>query len=323
MPAAVEHEVSTVSAHDPANGVNPGLRRFLGFEADRGFGAERAAQGQPGLFRGADDDHPPGAHLLGGDDRQHTDGTRPLDDDRVANPKASRPGSSIQRSNTRGKRLGEGAEHKAHVIGQAVDLRGREHVEIDVHHLRPAAPQVRRFFKSQVAAVVGRIEALVGVCRVVHAVVALAARHQRRQHHLAAHTQRPPHEIRVQGRTFFHDHTASLWPRVNGQGRGFGQCPWRMWRSVPHTPQTPMRMRAASSGTFGPRHLSHLDPGAGPVKSRYTDCAHASLAQVSMPQIGDEPTGATSYLARMTPFVMYGRDMSRPWSFYIFIAKCS
>ena len=41
------------------------------------------------------------------------------------------------------------------------------------------------------------------------------------------------------------------WPSVNGHGKGFGQWPLRMCRSVPHTPQAPIWMRAAFFGTRG------------------------------------------------------------------------
>ena len=56
------------------------------------------------------------------------------------------------------------------------------------------------------------------------------------------------------------------WPSVNGHGRGLGQWPLRMWRSVPHTPQAPIWIRAAFAGTCG-RGTSRITGGApGPAK---------------------------------------------------------
>ena len=47
------------------------------------------------------------------------------------------------------------------------------HLLVQVDHLGPAAPQVRRFGEGNIAAVVGRTKALVGVLGVVAAVVAI------------------------------------------------------------------------------------------------------------------------------------------------------
>ena len=44
---------------------------------------------------------------------------------------------------------------------------------------------------------------------------------------------------------------ASSWPSVIGQGSGLGQWPFRMCRSVPHTPHESMRIKAAFAGTEG------------------------------------------------------------------------
>lgn len=56
------------------------------------------------------------------------------------------------------------------------------------------------------------------------------------------------------------------WPRVKGQGSGFGQWPFRMCRSVPQTPQAAMRISAALRPTFG-QGTSRMTGGApGPAK---------------------------------------------------------
>ena len=60
------------------------------------------------------------------------------------------------------------------------------------------------------------------------------------------------------------------WPSVNGQGSGFGQWPLRMCRSVPHTPQAPIWIRAALRGTGGrgTSWMTGAAPGPANVATR-------------------------------------------------------
>src|SRR6516165_4757058 len=60
------------------------------------------------------------------------------------------------------------------------------------------------------------------------------------------------------------------WPRVNGQGSGFGQWPLRICRSVPHTPHAPILISAAFRGTsgHGTRCITGGAPGPAKVATR-------------------------------------------------------
>ena len=63
---------------------------------------------------------------------------------------------------------------------------------------------------------------------------------------------------------------AISWPRVKGQGSGFGQWPFRMCRSVPQTPQAPILIRADFGDIFGQatRRMTGSAPGPSKVATR-------------------------------------------------------
>jgi hypothetical protein len=61
---------------------------------------------------------------------------------------------------------------QTHVVGQPVELGARQLVEVDVDVFGPPAPQVRRLVEAEIAPVVHRGEALVGVLRIMDAEVA-------------------------------------------------------------------------------------------------------------------------------------------------------
>src|SRR5262245_42432190 len=54
---------------------------------------------------------------------------------------------------------------------------------------------MRRLVEAEIAPVINRGQALVGLLRIMDAVIALPARHQRRDHHLRADAERLAHEI--------------------------------------------------------------------------------------------------------------------------------
>src|ERR1043165_3173045 len=58
----------------------------------------------------------------------------------------------------------------------------------------------------------------------------------------------------------------SSWPSVNGHGKGFGQWPFRMCWSVPHTPQAPIWINAALRGTCGHGTVRITGGAPGPSK---------------------------------------------------------
>jgi len=91
-----------------------------------------------------------------------------------------------------------------------VDFRAGQHLEIDIDVFRPSAPQMRRLVEPEAAAVIHRGKALVGTLRIVDAVIAASARHQRRNHHLRSHRQRFLHEIHFELVADFDEYAAEL-----------------------------------------------------------------------------------------------------------------
>ncbi|MEY9223690.1 hypothetical protein ABH974_004113 [Bradyrhizobium ottawaense] len=71
----------------------------------------------------------------------------------------------------------------------------------------------------------------------------------------------------------------SSWPSVNGQGSGFGQCPLRICRSVPQTPQAPTLISAALRPTFGHGtvRMTGSEPGPAWVQTRMDSMAISSM----------------------------------------------
>src|SRR5258705_3352509 len=67
---------------------------------------------------------------------------------------------------------------------------------------------MRRLVEAEIAAVIDRRQALVGVFRIMNAVIAMAARHQRRDHHLRSHAERFAHEVFLEFRADLDQHAA-------------------------------------------------------------------------------------------------------------------
>ena len=70
---------------------------------------------------------------------------------------------AVEGAETRGERLGERAEAQRHVVRQLVDLGAGQVLEVDVDVLGKAAPEMRRLFKAQIAAIIDRSEAFVAL----------------------------------------------------------------------------------------------------------------------------------------------------------------
>src|SRR5262245_61988361 len=77
---------------------------------------------------------------------------------------------------------------------------------------------MRRLVEAEIAPVIDRGQALVGLLRIMDAVIAMPARHQRRDHHLRADAKRLAHEVFAEFATRFDNDAAQLmaegeWPR--------------------------------------------------------------------------------------------------------------
>src|SRR5262245_44485362 len=119
---------------------------------------------------------------------------------------------AVERADARGQRLRQRAEPQRHVVGKLVDFRPGQHVEVDIDVFREASPQMRRLVEAEIAPVINRGQALVGLLRIMDAVIALPARHQRRDHHLRADAERLAHEIFGERTALFDDDAAELVP---------------------------------------------------------------------------------------------------------------
>src|SRR5437763_1454530 len=83
---------------------------------------------------------------------------------------------------------------------------------------------MRRLIEAEIAAVIDRRQAFVGALRVVNAIIAMTAWHQRRDHHLRSYLERLAHEIFVEFRSNLNQHAADL---VTERER-----PWQRLRPV-------------------------------------------------------------------------------------------
>src|SRR5205814_10644507 len=85
-------------------------------------------------------------------------------------------------------------------------------------------PQMRRLVEAEIAAVIDRRQAFISALRVVNAIIAMAAWHQRRDHHLGSHLERLAHEVFIEFRSDLDQHAADL---VTKRER-----PWQRLRPV-------------------------------------------------------------------------------------------
>ena len=88
------------------------------------------------------------------------------------------------------------------------------------------------------------------------------------------------------------------WPSVNGHGSGFGQWPFRMCRSVPHTPHAPIWISAAFFGTSGHGTVRITGGAPGPAK---VATRIASLGISSSPCMIFSGSCARTFAIRQSP----------------------
>src|SRR5258706_178897 len=69
---------------------------------------------------------------------------------------------------------------------------------------------MRRLVEAETAAVIDRRQALVGAFRIMNAVITMAARHQRRDHHLRSHAEWFAHEVFFEFRADLDEHAADF-----------------------------------------------------------------------------------------------------------------
>ena len=244
----------------------------------RSLRAEFARQLKPRLFRRADADHPARAHLLRRGDRQNSDRAGALDHHGIAPGKSAGAGGAVEGADAGGQRLRQRAQSQRHVVGQFVDLGARQHVEIDIDIFRPAAPQMRRLVEAEIAAVIHRRQALVGALGIMDAVIAMPARHQRRDHHLRSDGERLAHEILGKFRADLDQHAADLMPER--------ERPRQLLRPVAFEDMQIGAAHAAGAdfdergflGDFRPGHGADHRRGAGAVVGADADLGHGGIS---------------------------------------------
>src|SRR5262249_47018746 len=187
----------------------------------RRFGAELAGEFEPRPLWSADANHPPRPHFLRRGHGENPDWTGTLDEHGVAPLESADAHRTIKSADARCQRLGKRTETKRHVIGKLVDLGAGQQIEIDIDIFREAAPQMRRLVEAEIATVIDRREAFIRTLRIMDAVVAAAARHQRRDHDSRSDPQRLAHEVFFKLATGFDDDAAEFVPERERPGQLF------------------------------------------------------------------------------------------------------
>ena len=85
---------------------------------------------------------------------------------------------------------------------------------------------MRRFLKTEIAAVIDRRETFVGALRIMNAVITAAARHQRRDHHARSDLQRLAHEVFDKFAAGFDDDAAEFMTKRKRPRQRFGPVPF-------------------------------------------------------------------------------------------------
>src|SRR4051794_22003641 len=234
-------------------------------------GTALAAAFHPRLPRRPDACAAPRAHRLRGRDRENSDRPGALAHRRVTPLEAPGFDRAIERADAGGERLGERAEAQAHVVGELVDFRPRQHVEIDINILGPAAPEMRRLLEAEVAPVVDRRQAFIGVLRIMNAVVAGAAWHQRRDHYLRADPKRLPHEIFGELRAGFDDHATELMAKCERPRQRLRPVAFQdVLVGAAHATRADLDQRGLPRH-IRPRHGADHRRRAGPIEGRDAD----------------------------------------------------
>ena len=130
---------------------------------DGRLGAELARKLQSRVLRRAHADDATRTHLLSRGDGEDADRPGTLDDDRVAPLEATGARSPVEGTDAGGQGLGQRSQQQAHVVRQLVDLGAGQLAQIDIDVLGPAAPEVRRLLEAEIAAVIDRRQALIGI----------------------------------------------------------------------------------------------------------------------------------------------------------------
>ncbi len=239
--------------------------RLVLLDVDGRLGAEVARELQARALGCAHGNDPAGAHLLRGGDGEDADRAGALDDDGVVPLEAAGLDRAIEGADAAGQRLRQRAQQQAHVVGQLVDLGAGQLAKVDVDVFGPATPQVRRLVEAQIAPVVDRGQALVGLLGIVLAPVAEAAGHQRRQHQLGADADRLAHEVGRELVADLDDDAGELVSQRERPGQGLGPMALEdVLVGAAHPAGADLDQRALGRH-LGPGHLAHDGLGAGAV----------------------------------------------------------
>src|SRR5712692_9751257 len=133
---------------------------------------------------------------------------------------------------------------------------------------------MRRLVEAEIAAVIDRRQALVGALGIMNAVIAMAARHQRRDHHLRSHAEWFAHEVFFEFRADLDQHAADFMAE--------GERPGQLLRPVAFQDMQIGAANAAGADfyqcrllrNFRPRHVANNRLCTGAVIGANTNLFH-------------------------------------------------
>src|SRR5262249_57536738 len=105
---------------------------------------------------------------------------------------------------------------------------------------------MRRLIEAEIASVINRSKAFVGVLGIMDTVIALPAGHQRRDHHFRPDAQRLAHEILRKVFSRFDDDASELMAKGEGPRQRLRLMTfWKIDIAAPHPPHPNPHKRAA------------------------------------------------------------------------------
>src|ERR1700730_11203480 len=133
---------------------------------------------------------------------------------------------------------------------------------------------MRRLVEAEIAAVIDRGQALVCALRIVDAVIAMAAGHQRRDHHLRPYRERLAHEVFVEFRADLHQYAADLMSERERPRQCFGPMTLEDVQIGAADAAGPDFYQCGLLRNFRPWHAANDRLRAGSVIGAYADLFH-------------------------------------------------
>src|SRR5262245_53594566 len=133
---------------------------------------------------------------------------------------------------------------------------------------------MRRFVEAQIAAVIDRGQALVGIFGIVGAVITMAAWHQRRNHNLRSHLQWLIHKVFGEFRSCLNENPTNFMPEGEGPRKLFRPVTFKDMQIGAANPASPDFDESCILGNFWPRDRANYRLRARTGESGYADLFH-------------------------------------------------